>query len=772
MTALLALFAMTVPTTLPRPIAVPFPLSAVTVTGGPFEAAHERTAAYLLELDPQRLLVGFRANSGLPSKEEIYGGWETGGLSGHSLGHYLTACAQEFARTGDKRYKAKIDETVTGLANCQRARPDGFLMAFRFDEGFDRARLDKIWSEVSKGEIRSGGFDLNGMWSPWYVHHKVLAGLLDANALAGNKEALTVAEQFADWAISITKNLNDEQWQKMLGCEYGGMNESLAELANRTHQPKYLELAKKFYDHRVLDPLKEGTDDLAGKHSNTQIPKVIGLARLYELTGDPADARASETFWNAVVHHHTYAIGGNSNGEYLGPPDDLAGRLSSNTCETCNTYNMLKLTRQLFGWKPSAAAMDYYEQAYFNHILASQDPDSGGVTYFMPLGTGTHRDYSDKFDNFTCCHGTGMENHTKHGDTVYFHSGGEKLWVNLYMPTELTWKEAHTQIKMDTAFPDDAKVRLTIEEGNAPFEMLLRHPGWAKGAIDFKVNGTVVATSSTPSSYVSIKRKWAKGDVLTFTLPMSLHEIPMPDTSKRVALAYGPIVLAADLGSADQPMPRAPVLVTDNRPIADWVRPVGGLNFEIASASRPSTMHLEPFWKVHHHRYGVYFDQFTQQEWDLAEVEYRAEEVRMKDLEARTIDQMTLGEMQPERDHNLKSERNDVRDVNGRNFRTAMAGGWFEFDVKVDGDKPNTLVITYWGNDRLKPDFAIQLDGTELVSEQLTGKPQNKFFNVEYVLPVGLTHGKSKVTIRVQSHEGKSGPSVAEARTVRSTSAN
>ncbi|RYG68656.1 glycoside hydrolase family 127 protein, partial [bacterium] len=391
---------------------------------------------------PERLLAGFRANSGLKPRGEIYGGWETGGLSGHSLGHYLTACAQEYAHGRDPRFKAKIDAIVTGLAECQKARGDGFLMAFRFDNGFDRARLDQTWADVAKGDIRSGGFDLNGMWSPWYVHHKVLAGLLDAQALAGNAQALGVARAFADWAVAETKGLDDAQWQRMLTCEYGGMNESLAELYARTGEKRYLDLARRFYDRRVLDPLAKGEDDLAGKHSNTQIPKIIGLARLYETTGDARDRETAAFFWDRIVNHHSYAIGGNSNGEYLGRPDELARRLSTNTAETCNTYNMLKLTRHLFAWDPEARYMDYYERAYLNHILASQEPETGMVTYFMPLATGSRRDYSTPLDNFTCCHGTGMENHTKHGDTAYFHDGARTLWVNLFLPTELDWKEA------------------------------------------------------------------------------------------------------------------------------------------------------------------------------------------------------------------------------------------------------------------------------------------------------------------------------------------
>jgi uncharacterized protein len=750
-------------------VAKPFPLSAVRLLRGPFEEEHARMAKYLLELDPDRLLAGFRANAGLQPKGEIYGGWETGGLAGHSLGHYLAACSQEFARTGDPRFKAKVTAIVDGLAECQKARGDGFLMAFRFENGFDRARLDKTWADVAAGNLRSGGFDLNGMWSPWYVHHKVLAGLLDANSLCGDREALGVAEKFADWAIAETKRLTDAQWQQMLQCEYGGMNDALAALYERTKSEKYLNLARKFYDKRVLDPLKEARDDLAGKHSNTQIPKIIGLANLYDATGDPADRKAAEFFWECIVSHRTYAIGGNSNGEYLGPPDDLADRLSSNTCETCNTYNMLKLTRDLFEWAPRAKEMDFYEQAYFNHILASQDPDSGGLTYFMPLSTGSHREYSDAFDTFTCCHGTGMENHTKHGDSVYFKDAGKTLWVNLFMPTELNWKDARTKLRQDTDFPASGDVTITVEQGSRTFDMELRHPGWAAGPVEFRVNGTVVAMSSTPSSYVSIRRKWSKGDKLEFRLPMSLREEPMPDNPNRIALLYGPIVLAADLGPNDGKETRAPVLVTGDQPISDWVSRVDGKpgSFTISAAARPEAIHLEPFWTVHHDRYGVYFDKFKEEQWTAAEAEYREEEARREDLEARTVDFSTLGEMQPERDHHLKSERNDVRDVNGRNFRTPLTGGWFSLDEKVDGANNNSLVLTVWGNDRLNPHFVILVDGVKLAEDDLMGRPLNRFYDVEYPIPADITKGKSKITVRIEAEGRSSGPSVAGVRMIR-----
>ncbi len=746
-------------------VATPFPLSDIRVLGGPWVASTKACAEYLLKVEPDRLLHSFREHSGLKAKGALYGGWENSGLAGHTLGHYLTACAQEYEATADVRFKQRVDTIVSELAECQTSRPDGYISAI--------PNGDKAWADVREGKIRTGGFDLNGMWSPWYTHHKVLAGLLDAYSLTHNAQALIVAEKFADWAIEETKGLDDAQWQKMLGCEYGGMNEVLAELYVQTKQAKYLDLARKFYDHRVLDPLAKGKDELAGRHSNTQIPKIIGLARLYEATGNPTDRDTARFFWDAVVHHHTYVIGGNSNGEYLGPPDKLRDALG-NTSESCNTYNMLKLTRHLFSWDPQAATMDFYERAYFNHILGSENPKTAGFTYFMPLGSGAKRDYSDAFNNFTCCHGTGMENHTKHGDTAYFHDGSKALWVNLFMPTELNWREAGVVLRQSTDFPNSGRVTLDIVPGSrhATFELWIRHPGWAHGAVDIRVNGTIVAHSVQPSSYVSVKRAWKSGDRVEFRLPMELRTESMPDDPKRIAVLYGPVVLAADLGAASQPIPRTPVLVASGSPVR-WLEPVQGepLTFHTNGVGRPAELTFRAFYQLHERRYATYFDRFTQPEWAAAEAEFRAAEARQKDLESRTLDYAMVGRMQSERDHSLKSSRNDVRDVNGRNFRTAMAGGWFELSMKVDPERPSELVVTYWGNDLSRPDFNVLVDGKSVAAEKLAGRPKNSFFDVTYSLPAESTKGKSSVTVRIQPVDGRGGPSVAGMRMVKASGA-
>ena len=740
----------------------PFSLSEVRLKGGPFAKENEACIDYLLKVEPDRLLHSFLEHSGLKAKGEIYGGWENSGLAGHSLGHYLSACSQEFASSNDPRFKSKVDYIVSELVRCQNSRPDGYIAAM--PDG------DRVWAEVKQGHIKSGGFDLNGLWSPWYTHHKVLAGLLDAHRLVGNAQALGVAKKFADWMIETTKNLNPELWEKMLACEYGGMNDALAELYSVTKEPKYLDLSRKFYDHRVLDPLATGQDSLPGKHSNTQIPKVIGLARLYELSGDEKDEKSAKFFWDAVVNHHTYVIGGNSNHEYMGAPDKLSDSLSTNTCETCNTYNMLKLTRHLFTWEPKAEYADFYERAHLNHILASQNPADGMMTYFMPLASGSHRNYSNPWDDWTCCHGSGMENHTKHADSIYFHESNKQLYVNQFIPSELTWKEAGARIEQVTNYPFDGKVSLTLHGTKIhPFGLSIRHPGWEKEAVSVTVNGVELAKSVEPSSYVTIHHKWKDGDRIEFDLPMQVRTEAMPDNAKRIALMYGPLVLAADLGPDQGAWPRIPVLVTENSPPADWLEKVPGseLAFRTKGIARPDDLTFRPFYAIHENRYATYFDEFSDEQWDKASAAYRAEEERLRDLESRTLDFFRIGEMQPERDHHLTSEKNDVREANDRGFRTPLNGGWFAFEGKLDGHSKVELVMTYWGNERTHPEFEILVDGHSIASETLAGKPVNAFYDVTYSLPESLTSGKDHVTIRVQAAAGKAGGSVAGARLVR-----
>ena len=729
-----------------------FDLTNVRLLDGPFKKAMLLDANYLLRLEPDRLLSWFRKEAGLKPKGEVYGGWEKQGVAGHSLGHYLSACAMMFAATGEARFRQRVNYVVNELELCQRAGGNGYVAAIPDGK--------RIFREIAVGDIRSQGFDLNGGWVPWYTLHKLFAGLLDVNKYCGNGKALTVAVRLADWANTTLANLTEEQFQRMLACEHGGMNESLAELYARTGNEKYLRLSRRFHHKAVLEPLAGREDRLQGLHANTQIPKLIGLARRYELTEDVADRTAVEFFWDRVVHHHSYVTGGNSEAEHFGPPDRLSDRLTENTTETCNTHNMLKLTRHLFQWHASAEYADYYERALYNHILASQNPDDGMVCYFVPLKAGAQKTYSTPFNSFTCCLGTGMENHTKYGDSIYFHSN-DALWVNLFIASELNWREKGLYLTQETRYPEADTIRFTFKTMKpVTLAVRLRYPGWATQGLSVWINDRPKLVNGKPGSFVEIRRTWKTGDRISLKIPLSLRLEGMPDNPQRVAILYGPTVLAGELGSAEETGVKnptlAPALITENKPVAEWITTVTGepSTFETLGVGKPGDVKLYPFYRMHNRRYAVYWDQFTAQQWVVREASYKAELEAARRLEAITVDFAQPGEMQPERDHNMQGERTEAGEHSSRKWRHARNGGWVSFDLKVLPDKPLSLVCTYWGSETGARNFDILADGVKIATQSLLNDKPGQFFEVTYPIPEELTRGKTKINIRFQAQPG------------------
>lgn len=587
--------------------------------------------------------------------------------------------------------------------------------------------------------------------------HKLFAGLIDAFVHCGNEQALTVAKGLGDWAYRTTSRLSEEQWQQMLACEHGGMNEAMANLYALTGDEKYLQLARKFYHRAVLDRLANGEDCLPGLHANTQIPKIIGVARLYEITGEPRYRRIAEFFWERVVKHHSYVIGGHSDHEHFGPPDRLANRLSTNTCETCNTYNMLKLTRHLFSWEPKADYMNFYERALYNHILASQNPQTGMVCYYVSLKPGHFKTYSTPFDSFWCCVGTGIENHTKYGDTVFFW-GEDNLYVNLFIPSELHWKAKGFSLRMETAFAESDRVVLNLSP-DQPTDLALqiRQPWWCVEPIKVRINGAVQRAKPNADGYLTLRRRWQKGDRVEVILPSRLHTESMPDDPNLIAVLHGPIVLAGVLGKESDPEPRVPVLVTGGRPVQSWLRKVSGksLTFRTRGVGRPEEVTLMPFYRVHGQRYTVYWRVVTEGEWQRTDTAYREEQKRLQELDMRTVDAVRIGEEASEREHNLQGEKTSSGEFNGRRWRHAVEGGWFSYDLRVPPDQPVELLCTYWGSDSGGRVFDILVDGKKIATQTLDNNRPGSFFDVVYPLPTNLTAGKEKVTVRFQAHPGR-----------------
>jgi len=740
--------------------AYPFDLKDVRLLDGPFKEAMEADARYLLQVEPDRLLSDFRIHSGLEAKGKKYGGWESSGLAGHTLGHYLSACAMEYASTGDVRYLQRVNYIVDELQVCQTARKTGYIGAI--------PREDSLWMEVSAGKIRSRGFDLNGGWSPWYTVHKVMAGLLDAYLYCDNVKALQVEKGMADWTGSIVGHLSDSLDQRMLACEYGGMNEVLVNTYAITGDKKYLDLSYKFHDKRILDSLSMGLDNLPGKHSNTQIPKVIGCARRYELTGDEKDKTIAEFFWRTVVNDHSYATGGNSNYEYLGAARKLNDYLTDNTTETCNTYNMLKLTRHLFALHPSAGLMDYYEKALYNHILASQNHEDGMMCYFVPLRMGTKKEYSDQFHTFTCCVGSGMENHVKYGESIYFRGKDGGLYVNLFIPSRLSWKEKGVTIEQRTQLPAGDSVLLTMGVVKpVAFTLRIRKPYWA-GNVRVLVNGKEVKMGQE-EGYITVRRTWNNKDRILVRLPESFHTESMPDNADRVALFYGPVLLAGIFGNTEpDPSRGVPVLVTSESDPNKWVKR-DGLVFHTNSVGQPADVELIPFNRTKSEYYSVYWDRFTPEGWAVRQDQYREEKRKQQEMEDRTVDRMRLGEMQPERDHSFTGEELETGEEHGQKWRSAERGGNFSFVMEVDSSTGNTLICSYWGSDHRGRIFNIQIDGQTIATQDLNGFKESKFYDVKYSVPQELVKGKKTVTVRfaAKSAGNSVGPIYGTIRMVR-----
>lgn len=743
-----------------------FDLSDVSLLpGSPFYNAREVNGRYLLLLDADRLLARFYRNANLPEKGAEYGGWESDGLSGHSLGHYLSAISMMYASSHQAVYKEKVDYIVAQLAKCQAARKTGYVGAI--------PKEDSIFGLVKQGIIHSGGFDMNGGWSPWYTVHKVMAGLVDAYIYTGNQQALQVVKGMADWTGNTIANLTDQQMQDMLKCEYGGMNDVLAMIYAVTGEKKYLDLSYKFFDDFVMLPLSQRKDALQFKHSNTNIPKGLGSADQYIYGGLSRDSIIAQYMQRTIVDHHSYANGGNGNYEYFGGEDKLSTRLSDDNSETCATYNMEKLTAAVYSWNPESKYVDYYERALFNGILGSQNHTSGMYCYFVPLRMGGQKAYSDTFNTFTCCVGTGMENHTKYNQAIFFQSPDAKsLYVNLFIPSQLHWKEQNATIQIQKGVLESDTISLVVNPiKKASFALKLHRPNWAAiEDVELSINGKNQIVTEK-DGYVIVDRTWKKGDKVAYVLKKKLHTEALADNQKRLAIYYGPILMAGMLGDSNpDPIRGVPVILSENNDVNQWLtlKDKEHFIFHTTKATEPIQVDVKPFYAIQQSHYNVYWDKFNNAEWKQKKAEYIAQKEYEKAIEARTIDLFRIGEMQPERDHNLTTTGNSyVSEAFGKHGREARAGGSITFTMKVDGNEANSLLINYIGADRHHT-FDILVDGKLLKTETTKSDFQeDKFYDVEYAIPQSMTAGKTKVEIQILANRQNTAGRAFEVRTIK-----
>lgn len=747
-----------------------FPLSDVRLTGGPFLQAQETDLAYLLRLDQQRLLAPFLREAGLPLAKESYGNWESSGLDGHMGGHYLSALAMMAAASGDVRVRQRLAEVVAVLKRCQQANGNGYL------GGIPGGKA--AWDALARGEVVADAFSFNGKWVPWYNLHKVFAGLRDAYQIGGNEDARAMLISLADWAVSVTAQLTPEQMQDMLRSEHGGMNEVLADVYKISGQQGHLDLALRFSHQAVLQPLLAGRDALTGLHANTQIPKVIGFQRLAALAGKPEWQRAARYFWDTVRTHRSVAIGGNSVKEHFHDDKDFSSMIGEvEGPETCNTYNMLKLTELLFMAAPSVSYADYYERALYNHILSSQRPGSGGFVYFTPMRPNHYRVYSQADKGMWCCVGSGLESQAKYGQFIYAHEQ-DALYVNLFVDSTLYWRERGVRVTQATAFPDQDRSRITID-GDGVFAVKVRYPQWvARGALTLRVNGVAHAVTARPGHYISVKRHWRRGDRIDLVVPMHTALEQMPDKSHYYAVLHGPIVLAAkttpfageqlNYFADDSRMGHiaqgpvcapeaAPVFVSDTRNVARRFKPVPGMPLTfvapglVRGAAADATRFI-PFFRLHDARYMLYWPMSTPSELPGLLARTAAAGAARLALDARTLDQVAPGQQQPETDHLFRGEGSEAGLSDGLHWRHASA--WFEYTLR-DADAAAALLrLELSGADRGRK-FDILVNGALLDTVDTDLAPQAGLYVREVALPPALlASAQGRLVVRFAAHAG------------------
>jgi uncharacterized protein len=747
-----------------------FPLSDVKLLDGPFQHARDLNIKTLLKYDVDRLLSPYLKEAGLTPKAKGYPNWD--GLDGHIGGHYLTAMAMNYAATGNSECKKRMDNILAELKTCQDANAKNNAdWGIGYVGGVPNSK--QIWSTLKSGDFKA----YQAAWVPWYNVHKMYAGLRDAWSYAGSEEAKAIFLKFCDWGIEITSALTDAQMQSMLNTEHGGMNEVFADAYQMTGNTKYLTAAKRFSHKALLEPMAAGKDNLDNKHANTQIPKVVGFQRIAELSNDKEFSNASSFFWETVTKNRSLASGGNSRKEHFPSVNACSDFINDiEGPESCNSYNMLKLTEDLFRTNSSAKYMDYYEKTIYNHILSTQHPEHGGYVYFTPARPRHYRVYSAPNEAMWCCVGSGMENHGKYNQLIYTHQN-DSLFVNLFIASELNWKAKGIKIRQETKFPFEEKTKLIVSGDSSKFPLLIRYPSWVKGdSLKVSVNGKSFAVSSHSSSYVVIDRVWKSSDVVEIILPMQNTIEHLPNVPTYIAIKHGPILLGAKTGTEDLagliaddsrwgqnpsgkrlPIDKAPIIIEDNiSSITNKLVPVKNkpLTFTVPKLNiiNSSKIILEPFFQIHDLRYMMYWMALTSTQYHSYLDSITAVEKAKLALQNRTVDFVAPGEQQPEADHAMKNSNSNTGNLFDEFWRDASNGGYFSYELSTKGETDLSLMIRYFGYEWGGRKFDIYIDDEILISEDNTGRWfQSKFLDVEYKIPSQLLKDKNHIRVKFQA---------------------
>lgn len=753
-----------------------FPLGDITLLDGPLKHARDLNVQVLLKYDCDRMLAPYRKEAGLQPRKPSYPNWD--GLDGHVGGHYLTALAIN-AATGNEECRKRMEYMISELqlvldANNQRHE----AWCHNYIGGVPNSA--KMWTAFSKGDF--GPYF--GTWAPFYNIHKMYAGLRDAWLYCGNEQAKNLFLKFCDWAVDITRDLNDKQMERMLGNEHGGMNEVLADAYAITGEQKYMDCARRFSHKTLLVPLENGKDCLDNLHANTQIPKVIGYQRIAELAHDMQYHNASEYFWEIVTRQRSLAFGGNSRREHFPTKENCIDYINDiDGPESCNTYNMLKLTEDLNRVKPNGMYGDFYETAMFNHILSAQHPQHGGYVYFTPARPRHYRNYSAPNKAMWCCVGTGMEDHGKYGQFVWTHDKGVKaendaLYVNLFVASELNWKDRKMVIRQQTAFPYAETSVVEVAKGKGTFILKVRKPSWCD---NFTVKGVGFdADSYEENGFVCIKRKWKKGDQVKISMPMHAYIKPMVNVPQYVAIMYGPIMLGMKTGNEDMrsliaddsrfgqyaggkklALDKAPILLPKHLDdIAKDLKPIPGkpLHFKLATQMENAIEgELQPFFEIHDSRYMMYWLALGEKDYKAYTQKLADEEKARQALENRTVDKVSPGEQQPETDHRMETDNSDKGNTEGIFFRDAKDGHYFSYLMQTKGETDLSLQLKFWGQDEWRTsEFDIYIDDRLMTSVNNSHRWRTtQFKTVDYAIPSELVKGKKEVRVKFVAHKGK-----------------
>lgn len=753
-----------------------FPLGDITLLDGPLKHARDLNVQVLLKYDCDRMLAPYRKEAGLQPRKPSYPNWD--GLDGHVGGHYLSALAIN-AATGNEECRKRMEYMISELQlvlDANNQRPEAWC--HNYIGGVPNSA--KMWTAFSKGDFGS----YFGTWAPFYNIHKMYAGLRDAWLYCGNEQAKNLFLKFCDWAVDITRDLNDEQMEKMLGNEHGGMNEVLADAYAITGEQKYLDCARRFSHRMLLVPLENGKDCLDNMHANTQIPKVIGYQRIAELAHDVQYHNASEYFWEIVTRQRSLALGGNSRREHFPTKENCIDYINDiDGPESCNTYNMLKLTEDLNRVKPNGMYGDFYETAMFNHILSAQHPQHGGYVYFTSARPRHYRNYSAPNEAMWCCVGTGMEDHGKYGQFVWTHDKGVKaeddaLYMNLFVASELNWKDRKMVIRQQTAFPYAETSVVEVAKGKGTFILKVRKPSWCE---NFTVKGVGFdADSYEENGFVCMKRKWKKGDQVKISMPMHAYIKPMINVPQYVAIMYGPILLGMKTGTEDMrsliaddsrfgqyaggkklALDEAPILLPKHLDdIAKNLKPVPGkpLHFKLATHMENTIDgELQPFFEIHDSRYMMYWLALGENDYKAYMQKLADEEKARQALEARTVDKVNPGEQQPETDHRMETDDSNKGNTDGIFFRDAKDGHYFSYLMQTKGETNLSLQLKFWGQDEWRTsEFDIYVNDKLLCSVNNSHRWRTtQFKTVDYAIPSEFVKGKKEIRVKFVAHKGK-----------------